>query len=348
MNLDLSAPGGSSLSTRDLGIALRNMGHVDVLFLDACLMGMLETAYEVSDYADYLVAGENVLFANLPYDTYLANGGLTNNTSPLGLARRIVEKYNVNATETQPFALSLIDLTQLRSGVAGSVPVRLNKLAEKLLAALPAEPTASDTLVQAIIQAYAQSQKFDYDSSLTLDEHEGYVDLVDFASTLRDSPSQAVPAEVRSAAGDLVAAATGGATPAIDSSRVVSGSYDGNTWELSGATGLSIFLPLGERDYRPTQADPNDYSKSYQAERQLTYYANPSQIKLTHDAPLWAALLERLEPTVTIIRTGPGGLPVQQSTSLADATTIDTHPFYVPGQIIGNSQQHVYLPMIQR
>ncbi len=356
MNLDLSASGGSALSTRDLGQALRNTGHVDVLFLDACLMGMLETAYEVSNYADYLVSSENLLFANLPYETYLAKGGLTNTTSPLGLARRLVTKYNEGAATSQPYAISLVDLAQIRAGVPGSAPVLLNKLAEKLLAALPAAPAASDPLVQAITQAYSQAQKFDYDSTLAIDPHDGYVDLADFAGRLRDSPSLAVPAEVRAAAGDLAAAVTGGATPAIDTSRVNPGSYNGVTWNLSGASGLAIFLPLGERDYRPTLADPLDPGKAFQAERQLSYYANPNQLLLSHDAPLWAELLVRLEPTVSIIRTGPGGLPTQPTATLADtlaATTVDKRPFYNSAQIIGDSTpppggHHVYLPLIRR
>ncbi len=105
-------------------------------------------------------------------------------------------------------------------------------------------------------------------------------------------------------------------------------------WNLGGANGLAIFLPLGEQDYRPTKADPNDSTKSL-AERQLTYYADPSQLTLTHDAPQWAALLVRLESTVPIIRTGPGGLPTTAGVaSLAATPSIDTRAFATPAQVI--------------
>jgi hypothetical protein len=233
------------------------------------------------------------------------------------------------------------DLRQLRDGVTGSLPTALNLLATKILLALPAAPAASDPRVLALTQVYGQSQKFDYDSSMAIEPHEGYVDLVDFASRLRDSSDIAVPADVRAAAGDLVAATTSGLTPAIDTSRAVSGSYNGTAWSLGGANGLSIFLPLGEQDYRPTKADPSDYTKPFQAERQLKYYADPSQLLLTHDAPQWAALLVRLESTVPIIRTGGAVLAsagLAKATSfaaaLAAAPTIDTRAFHTPGQVI--------------
>ena len=352
MNLDLTSVGGSSLATRDLGQALRNTVHLDVLMLDACLMGMLENAYELRNYADFLVSGENVLFADLPYEAYLASDGLTATTSPLGLARRIVTNYNTGANlQEQPFAMSVTDLRQLRDGVAGSLPTLLNTLATKMLLALPAAPTDSDPLVLALTQIYSQTQKFDYDSSMAIEPHEGYVDLVDFASKLRDSSNAAVPADVRSAAGDLVAAANTGSTPVIDTNRAISGNYNGTAWNLSGANGLSIFLPLGEQDYRPTKADPNDPTKSL-AERQLRYYADQSQLMLTHDVPQWAALLVRLEPTVPIIRTGPGGLPTTAAASLAAAPSIDTRAFNTPGQVVPgaamNTKHYVYLPLIRR
>ncbi|WP_129633798.1 clostripain-related cysteine peptidase [Candidatus Oscillochloris fontis] len=351
MNLDTTTVGGNSLSTRNIGEALRNTTHLDLLFLDACLMGMLENAYELRNYADYLVAGENVLFANLPYQIYLDKDGLTAATSPLGLARRIVANYNsgVNAQD-HPFALSVLDLRQLRSGVTGSVPSILNRLAEQISAELPATPNANTPLVQALVTIYNASQKFDYDSSLELDAREGYVDLVDFASRLRDSSNPAITFEIRTTAGELVAAATTGTTPLIDTSRTVSGSYEGKTWNLNGANGLAIFLPLGEQDYRPTKANPSNFNEPFQAERQMRYYADPTQLMLTRDVPAWAALLVQLEPAIPIIRTGPGGLPGPVGASLSSqlSTVIDTRAFNIPGQVVTAVDYKVYLPLVTR
>lgn len=350
MSLDLSTQGGNSLSTRDLGQALHDAGHVDLLFLDACLMGMLENAYEVRDYADYLVAGENILFGGLPYQDYLSKNGLTALTTPYDLAQRLVARYNIGTPSQQyPFTISALDLQQLRSVVPGNLGVQLNILAGRISALVPANPTPETALVQALVTIYNQSQKFDYDSSMAIDASDGYVDLVDFVSRLRDTTNPAIPDDVRSAAAAVVNAATG-ANPVIIANRQRSGSYEGKTWNLSGARGLAIFLPLGEQDYRPTQAHPSDPSQPALAERQMRYYADSTQLMLTRDVPAWAALLVQLEPAIPIIRTGPGGLPGPVGASLSGqlSTQIDTRAFSTPGQVITAVDYKVYLPLITR
>ncbi len=331
LNLDLTTPGGSSLATRNLGQALHDAGHIDVLFIDACLMSMIENAYEVRDYADYMLASENLLFAELPYQDYLAKNGLTSSATPLDLVKRLVARYNVGTTsQLNPFTISALDLRQLRSAVSGNLAVQLNILAGRLIAALPTIPTNDTPLVQALKQIYTETQKFDYDSSLTLDPREGYVDLVDFAARIRDT-SLTIPSDIKAAAGDVVNAAMG-ATPVIIANRMQSGSYEGTLWNLSGAKGLSIFLPLGEQDYRPTKADPSDPTKPFLPDHQLTYYADPTQLMLTHDAPKWAELLVLLEPTVPIIRTGSSSQPTV--VSLAASPIIDNRPFHASSQEI--------------
>ena len=66
------------LSTNDLMNALSNVTNqgtnkIDVLYLDACLMNMLEVAYQVRDYGDYLFGNENLGWATIPppYDDYI-------------------------------------------------------------------------------------------------------------------------------------------------------------------------------------------------------------------------------------------------------------------------------------
>lgn len=341
MALDMNA-NGSSLSTRGTGEALRGIAPFDVLFYDACLMSMVETAYEVRDGADYLVAGQNILFADLPYHRYLHPNRLTSATTPRGLAERIVETYNAGIDHSRnPFTLAAIDLRQLRADVPDNLAVRINTLAERLLAALPDPAPPSHPLVQALIAVYNQSQKFDYDGSLTIDERDGYVDLVDFARRLSDASDPAVPADVKAAARAVIAAAAEGETPVIIKNRVVSGYYNRAEWRMDDANGLSIFLPLGERDERPTKVI-NTNERAF-SEPQLPYYANPAQLAFTRDAGAWAALLVRLEPSVLVRRVGE-----ESAVSAAPAAEvqIDRRAFRVPA--LTPAVQTVLLPLVQR
>ena len=82
-----------SLSTSELGNVFKfltsdGVNKIDVVFYDACLMGMVENAYEIRDYADYFVASENMAWASWPYDRYVSS--MTSATEPLTLAANIV------------------------------------------------------------------------------------------------------------------------------------------------------------------------------------------------------------------------------------------------------------------
>jgi len=60
------------ISTPELGAAMREIGKVDILAYDACLMQMAELLYEVKDHADYVVGSEEVVPGlGFPYDTML-------------------------------------------------------------------------------------------------------------------------------------------------------------------------------------------------------------------------------------------------------------------------------------
>ncbi|MEZ4679215.1 MAG: clostripain-related cysteine peptidase [Caldilineaceae bacterium] len=77
------APASRSLSTKALGEALRQVKaitgrSIDLLYLDACSMAMVEVAYEVRDSVNFLLASENTKWATFPYDELLpaVAGGL--------------------------------------------------------------------------------------------------------------------------------------------------------------------------------------------------------------------------------------------------------------------------------
>jgi hypothetical protein len=48
------------ITTPQLRMALEKIGGVDILAMDACLMQMIEVAYEVKDYVEYIVGSEEV------------------------------------------------------------------------------------------------------------------------------------------------------------------------------------------------------------------------------------------------------------------------------------------------
>lgn len=84
-----------SLTIPELRFALAlSGGNIDLLGMDACLMQMIEVAYEVKDYARILVASqENVPGAGWDYETVLSALARNPALSPESLARIVVSSY---------------------------------------------------------------------------------------------------------------------------------------------------------------------------------------------------------------------------------------------------------------
>lgn len=295
MSMDLTNDIAShqGLSTRDTARMLQGLEHIDVLFFDACLMGMVESAYEIMPYASYFIASQSLAWSQLPYRRYLDPTVLTRNTTPRELAAQIVARYNQPAYPSEPFTIAAIDTAKLTDVVTNT-----EVLAKYLLAALPPSPVPlNDPTREALTRAYRASQKFDYDSSYTIDPTDGYVDLADFAIQLLRAENHISP-DVDTAARALVDAigGRGQADRAIVATRGISGTAqlapDGQPWTFAGAHGLSIYLPLGEQDNRPMG---RDMSGEPIPVPQLSYYASPAHLTFTKHAPQWAELLVRLE-----------------------------------------------------
>jgi hypothetical protein len=179
-------------------------------------------------------------------------------------------------------------------------------MASDLLSMLPDAESAIRT-------AYAQAQKFDYDGSYAINPTDGYVDLAHVAqllATQQISPTLSVDAQ---AVANMVT------QQVVIHKQVVSGTYHGQAqWDLANANGLSIYMPLGERDCRPTGPLRQDVSypqaiKPCTAplaavgdpiiEPQLSYYTRFTQLHFTADAPEWAKLLLQID-THTPARVG--------------------------------------------
>lgn len=332
MNLDMT--NSTALSTRESGQALRDLGGFDVVFFDACLMGMLESAYEVRDATDYFIAGENLLFADYPYDDYLSTATLAATTTPEQLTKSIVARYNYRlGGENNPFTIAAFDMRKLRDTQPNNLAQRLNALAALILTELPASPVPTTNPLRAALKhAYDKAQKFDYDSSLTIDPTDGYVDLADFTTLL--SRESGVSTAIKQAALSVTDGISG-TNKLIIKERHVNGHFGGQFWMFDGANGVSIYLPLGEQDYRPSKVDVA--GQPGKPERQLTYYLDSTQLALTRDAPNWSKLLERLEAN-TPIRTGQ---------AIGQLQAFDgSRPFHSPAPVV--AQHRLLLPISRK
>ena len=95
--------------------ALSQVGRkIDVLGMDACLMAMMEIAYQVKDYADYLVGSEESEPSyGWPYNTILTSLVNYPTMSASTLASTIVNKYSNYYSSWSSVTQSAIDLSKI-------------------------------------------------------------------------------------------------------------------------------------------------------------------------------------------------------------------------------------------
>jgi hypothetical protein len=204
--------------TRVLAKAHRTLGQkVDVLGLDACLMTMLEVAYQLRDHVDVLVGSEALEPGpGWPHDTILA--GLTRRpqmtAAELGatIVSRYVEAYDGSGTEATQSAIALDQLDDLATAV------------DALAAALLADLTNQSMLV-AILRARSRTLRFFEDS---------YVDVHHFARELASATDRE---KVQHACRDVCAIIDGDGTQ----SPIIAAGHVGE--EMAPARGLSIYFP---------------------------------------------------------------------------------------------------------
>lgn len=330
--------GLSSLSTLDTGqvfAGLGDFGRFDVLFFDACLMGMAEALYEVRNYTDYIIAGENILWGQLPYEDYL--GGISLTTKPEDLATHIVGVYNKAAPENEPFVIAAVKANQL-----DGIRAQLDDLSAKLLADLT-DPQRSEATRTLIRDVYNDVQKLDYNADLEIDEDtDGYVDLAHMALLIAAASSDD---EIKASAQELNRLITGSAVVTL-TRRLAPGPVAqlNTTWGLTNTYGLSIYFPMGEEDCRPTTTtnDPNASTWRCNSlrpewaeqparlpqlvyERQLDAYLDTRNLSLVRHAPNWKELLTWLDENVAVRN--------------------NVSPSYTPFQVTGRSR--VYLPVVE-
>ncbi|MDD2805760.1 MAG: clostripain-related cysteine peptidase [Elusimicrobiales bacterium] len=86
---------GNHITTPQLGLALKEMGGVDVYGSDACLMQMAEVVYEIKDYTQYIVGSEETEPGDgYTYDTFLGPIVAKGNMTAEEVAKVAVDAYS--------------------------------------------------------------------------------------------------------------------------------------------------------------------------------------------------------------------------------------------------------------
>jgi len=126
---------GHVIYNRDLADSLKSLlgkERLDVISFDACLMGMIETAYAMREVADFMVASEELEpGAGWNYSRVLGRLVPSPGIDGRELARRIVDAYSEEYGDVRLTALSAVSL--LEAEPTADAISRLGEAAEKAL-----------------------------------------------------------------------------------------------------------------------------------------------------------------------------------------------------------------------
>ena len=207
--------GGDYITTPELRAAFQSIhadygSEIDIVGLDACLMGMLEIDYDLAPYADYRVASEETE----PWDGWDYEASMTwlvahPAASAEQLAQRIVADYLASYGTASDTTQSAVDLAAIRpGGLAGALHTLAHDLRSDISAHWFAVERARD-----LVQDY-------YDTD--------YIDLYHFAELLRsNSDDPTIQADAQAVMNAIAAA--------------VAGEAHGSA--LPNSHGISIYFP---------------------------------------------------------------------------------------------------------
>ncbi len=198
------------LAPREIREALITSGfRPDIIYVDACSIGMVELAYDLSDTAKYLIASES-LVPSSALDYASAIPAISRLDDPLEAAKNLAKIYFEGLTHTafsDIAQVSVVNLTGFRdSGFVHS----LKKLSDEII---------SDPDPAALVRRYLRG----FTSPLVAGGTTESVDIAEFASSVKDSymAAQEVLEDIHS---------------------VVILSKAGS--DLTGVGGISIFYPI--------------------------------------------------------------------------------------------------------
>ncbi|MFX0091719.1 MAG: clostripain-related cysteine peptidase [Candidatus Hodarchaeota archaeon] len=107
--------------------------HLDILIFDACLMGMLEVAYEFRELADYIVFSEEEMPTDgLPYEEVLTTLTTTSSISPRILSNRLVDLYIDSYSGGSQGYFSYVTLSTIKTSEIDQLTEELENLTRLL------------------------------------------------------------------------------------------------------------------------------------------------------------------------------------------------------------------------
>ena len=212
---------GDALDNRELRIVLAGIcallgRKIDLLGMDACLMNMVEVAYQLRESVNVIVGSEiEEPFDGWPYAEILTRLTARPRQDAAALARWVVKSYLLSYKgKDETVTQSALDVNRI-----GEMTAKVDALSASLLAALETD----SKLIEA---AWRRSPRF-YDDN--------YIDLACFTKNLRKKAD----AELQAKVVDLIAALKAGKGRAI----LCQGKLGR---QVRGTCGLSIYFP-GDR-----------------------------------------------------------------------------------------------------
>lgn len=212
---------------------------VNVVYMRACLMGMIEPAYELRDRTDFYVASQTYMVTAgvtpVPVELGIEIPAISNSTTPADLAKAYFDAYRQQYLSWNPGAISVLDMSKFTLLVS-----KVNALAQALTTNMVTEKGILLSMEDAGVL-----QRFDMNGDHRQNAADEYVDLYDFAVQLRLATSNN---SVAAAAGDVESA-----VQQIVGDTVYSASGSWNPGEPrndhSQAHGISIFWPSQRRSF---------------------------------------------------------------------------------------------------
>lgn len=206
---DEKYPRQGSMTLDEINQALSNTGvKFDFIGFDACLMATAETALMCSEYADYLIASEEVEPGIGWYYTSWLNAISDNSSiSTVDMAKTLIDDFTAQCERYcrgQETTLSIVDLSELSQ----TLPEKLSAFAQEVSAMI------EDGRYKSIARARSSSHEFA--ASTRIDQ----VDLAHFASLLDTDASRALAQTI------------------VDAVK-----YNRTAKSLNNAYGLSIYFP---------------------------------------------------------------------------------------------------------
>ncbi|MEM7533721.1 MAG: clostripain-related cysteine peptidase [Chloroflexota bacterium] len=168
-----------SLSTAALGNALKwvyeETGRkIDLVYFDACSMGMWEVAYEVSPYVHYQMFSANTAWAAFPYDQHINAIDGKKDVAEIGQAWIQNEISALNGD--YPFTFSLVESSKL-----SVIQDALTEVSDGLIQTLDAD---GDTTRGKLRTVFDDTERFESNYDGYINEYDNYSDLSSFATEL--------------------------------------------------------------------------------------------------------------------------------------------------------------------